>query len=283
MAPIINVSNEILEHLKGLKVPYDLVETPKTAESQEQTAINYQINPSDFVILEGKSSGKDSYPDLWVCKYRLGASPAVENAGKRIDLNVSDTAQEKNNRDYIGNINREQALRLNLTLGGKTLNIRQAKDFLALLLSGKAFDGKGNKINKTELSQIAEEIIGRNSYRAEWYEDYFTGRDSLTLNKNYVLENDVLVPKYSNNLTTCLMEDRTPGIDLKNWLENSTAQGFPKKNLKYGNLWYWHPRENSAVWFDAYPDYASLDCSGDPQDTGARLGVRHVREAHAEK
>jgi len=237
MAPIINVSDEILKNLKGLKVPYKLVETPKTAESQEQTAINYQINPSDFVILEGKSSGNDSYPDLWVCKYRLGASPAVENAGKRIDLNVRDTAQEKNNRGYIGNINREQALKLNLLLKGRTLNTRQAKDFLALLLSGKAFDGKGNKIRKTKLSQIAKEIIGRNSYRAEWYEDYFIGnQDDLILNKNYVLENDVLVPKYSHNLTTCLMEDKTPGIDLKNWLGNSTAQGFPRENVKSGNF-----------------------------------------------
>jgi len=290
MAPIINVSSEVLEHLKGLKVIYELVETPKQIDIKsvsevKETPIDYQINPSDFVFLKGKSSGKESYPDLWVCKYRLGVNPAVESAGKQIRINARNTAQEKNGRGYIGNINREQALKLNLVLDGRTLNTRPGKDFFALLLSGKAVDGKGNKISKSELSQIADEIMQvRTPYRAEWFEDSFTGNeDNLILNKNYVLRDNVLVPEYSHNLTSCLMEDRTPGINLKSWLENSTVQGFPRKNTKSGKLYYGHPRENMAVGFGADSDYALLSCLRAPQDAYARLGVRHVREAHAQK
>lgn len=290
MAPIINVSDKTLEHLKGLNVPYKLVETLKPVDIKsvsevKETPIDYQINPSDFIILEGTNSGKDSYPDLWVCKYKLGANPAVESAGKQIGINIRNTAQEKNERGYIGDINREQALKLNLILGGRTLNTKPGKDFFALLLSGKAFDGKGKKINKSELSQIADEIMQvRAPYRAEWFEDYFTGKkDNLILNKNYVLRDKVLVPEYSHNLTACLMEDRTPGINLKSWLENSTAQGFPRKNTKSGKLYYWHPRENMAVGFRADSGSAYLDCDRDPQYSYARLGVRHVREAHTQK
>lgn len=291
MAPIINISNKTLEHLKGLNVPYKLViETLKPVDIKsvtevKETPIDYQINPSDFIILEGTNSGKESYPDLWVCKYRLGANPAVVSAGKQIGINARNTAQEKNGIDYMGNINREQALKLNLILGGRTLNTRPGKDFFALLLSGKAFDGKGKRISKTELFQIADEIMQvRAPYRAELFEDYFTGeQDSLILNKSYVLRNNILVPEYSHNLTACLMEDRTPGINLKSWLENSIAQGFPKKNTKSGKLYYWHPRENMAVLFRADSDYAYLDCYWYPLLTDAWLGVRHVREAHAQK
>jgi len=285
MAPIINISKEVLEHLEGLGIVCEEVETPKPTESLNSTTeIDYQVNPSDYILLEGKS-GKEGYPDLWVCKYRLGTSSVVENAGKSIRINLKNTAQEKNGRRYIGNINREQAVKLNLTLGGRTLNTRLGKDFFALLLSEEAFDGKGKKIKSPELSQIANEIMQvRAPYRAELFEDYFSGTgEELILNKNYVLDNGVLKPEYSRNLTNCLMEDRTSGIDLKNWLENSTAQGFPRKHVKSGNLWYWHPRVDKSVGFLADSDYAYFDCGRYPQGTCAGLGVRHVREAHAKK
>lgn len=281
MAPIINVSDEVLKHLNGLNVSYELVKTPKPADTQEQTTVDYEINLSDFIFLKGRSSGRDSYPNLLVCKYRLGTDNIVENAGKKLGLTIRNTAKEKNGRGYIGNINREQALKLNLFLGGRTLSTRIAKDFLVLLLSEEASDGTGKKINKSELSQITDEIIGvRAPYRAELFEDYFTGKENdLTLNKNYVLEKGVLVPKYSHDLTTCLMKNRLPGIDLKNWLQNATAQGFPKKSIKSGKLWYWHPTLNRAVRFNADPDNADLYCDRYPQFTYDRLGVRHVREA----
>lgn len=288
MAPIINTSEKALKILDSAEEPYELVKIPKTEETpkpNELTKFNYQINPEDYILLEGKNSGKDSYPDLWICKYRLRADNDIKSAGKQLGLSIRNTAKEKNGRGYLGNINKEQALKLNLLLGGRTLNSRVGKDFFALLLSGKAFDGKGKKISKLELSQIADEIFRvRAPYRAEWFEEGFTGqRDNLTLNKNYVLQGDVLVSEYSHNLTTCLMEDRNPGIEFESWLTNSTAQGLPRKSVESGKVWYWHPRPDRAVRFVAGPDGASFICGRGPRSNGAWLGVRHVREAHAQK
>ena len=73
MAPIINVSEEVLEHLKGLGIDYKEVETPKQTEVPNFT-IDFQVDSSDYILLEGKSSGKEGYPDLWICKYRLNAN-----------------------------------------------------------------------------------------------------------------------------------------------------------------------------------------------------------------
>lgn len=240
------------------------------------------LNPADYILLEGQS-GKDGYPDLWVCKYRLGLSPVVEAVGGEIGMRLQNTAKESNGKEYIGNINREQALRLNLMLGGRTLNTRTGKDFFKLLFFGEVFDGNGEKISNAESSEIAEEITGmrkRNPHRAELFEDYFTkGDDGLILNKNYVLQDGVLVPEYSRVLTSCLMKDKTPGISLVSWLEKSTAQGYPRKNIKSDKLWYFHPRQDSAVRFDAESGMSYLLCHGNPLRLGDGFGARHVREA----
>jgi len=288
MPPTINISDKDYQALKQLGIRHKVVEPAELAESRtapqqtpEPPSINYEPNPSDYVFVPGIKTGKEKRPDLWVCKYRLGMSPEVEQAGKSLSLQLENTAKEKNGKDYIGNINREQAIRLNLLLGGRTSNLRLTKDFLKLLFSGKALDGNRKNIRDSELANIANEITElRAPYRAEWFEDYFTTQgDELILNKNYVLSGDVLVPEYSNPLTTCLMEDRLPGIDLQDWLTKSTAQGLPRKNIKQAKLWYWYPRENGASRFVANPDDADLDCYGDPLISNSRLGVRHVREA----
>ena len=287
----IRIDEQYLPPLDRFNFPYELVadqvqESAIIAFEQEQTPapINYEPDPADFIFLEGKRSGRDSYPDLQVCKYRLGVDDdAVRNAGRELEITVENTAQEQNGRGYIGNINREQAVRLNLLLDGRTSNTRIARDFFALILSGNAEDGNHKKVKPEELARIANEILDvRVPYRAEWFEDDFgEGENYLVLNKNYVLENGVLQPQYSHRLTNCLMEDKK--IDLKDWLKNSTAQGFPRKNIKTGKTWYAHPRADSAVRFDAYSDYAYLSCNWGRLSSSPRLGVRHVREAHAQK
>lgn len=288
MAPIIDVSDEVLGHLDGLGVPYKLAEQTETqpAITQSHSTMNYEPDPSDYIVVPGIRSRKEKRPNLWVCKYRLGMSPKVEQAGRQIGLTLENTARENTNgREYVGNINKEQAVRLNLLLGGRTSDIRLARDFLRLLFSGKAKDGIGNLVPKKELLAILDEITKvKYPWRAEWYEDSFTqGSKGLVLEKHYSLENNVLVPQYSHELTSCLMEDKTPGIDLQSWLRTSTAQGLPKKSVESGKLGYWYPRANSASGFLADPDIASFYCYGDPLDSGSWLGVRHVREAHALK
>ncbi len=284
MVPTIKTDDErATKILDNAGVPYELIESPKPTEAVRE---DYVINPADYILLEGKS-GKDGYPDLYVCKYRLGVTginDVVRNVGEELGLDLENTAREKNGRGYVGNINRKQALKLNLMLGGKTLNTRTGKDVFKLLFSGKAFDGNGKKIPNAELSQIAEEITGmRTPSRAELFEDYFTmGDDGLILNKNYVLQNNVLVPEYSRVLTSCLMNDKTPKISLVSLLENSTAQGYPRKNVKSGELSYWYPRQDSAVKFYASLGNAIFHCYGNPQYSDGGLGIRHVHSRQKE-
>ena len=271
MAPIIKTSDERATRiLDAAEVDYSLVEQGSTG-----------LNPADYLLLEAKI-GKEGYPDLWVCKYRLSADSSVQDAGSKIGLsNLQNTTQERNGRNYLGNITKEQALRLNLALGGRTQNLKIASDTFKLLLSGKAFDGNGKKIDKSESDSILDEITGvRSPGRDEWYEDSFTqGVGQLFLNKNYILDSESLVASYSKPLNTGLMQDKIPGIRLEHWVKQPTSQGLPRKGIREGALYYWHPKANFAAWFDADSDWASLYCDRVPQYSYSRLGVRHVREA----
>ncbi|HLA23493.1 MAG TPA: hypothetical protein VJZ93_03080 [Candidatus Nanoarchaeia archaeon] len=74
-----------------------------------------------------------------------------------------------------------------------------------------------------------------------------------------------------------LMEDKTPGISLESWIENPTKQGFPRKNVNKGSLYFWHPRDNSVARFDADSGSADLYCGGNPSDRDLSFGVRAVR------
>ena len=269
----IKLSEKGLKTLDRLGILYEVVD------------FDFNLNPADFILLEGRDAGKDSYPDLHVCKYRLGVNPAVVATGRKIGLTLQDTATEKNGRGYIGNINREQALRLNLSLGGRTLNWTQSPDFMKLLLSGKAYDGNGKRVKTQELSGILDEIIGvRDPWRSEWTEDYFTNvAGKLNLNKNYRLENGVLIPSYSEVLQSCLMESRIPGISFKDWIKRANLQGLPPANIRKGREYYWPPRANSGAGFDVGSGRSLLDCGRYLAIADPWLGVRHVREAHEKK
>src|SRR3989338_6076744 len=99
----------------------------------------FNINsPEDYIFLPGKTYGSYSYPNLEVSMYRLNAAPQVVQAANKLGFQVQDTAKEQNGREYIGSVNWNQALLLNLNLGGLTLNPRQGIDFIQLLRSGKA-------------------------------------------------------------------------------------------------------------------------------------------------
>ena len=271
MAPIINTSDSRATRiLDAAGVDYILVKQGSAG-----------LNPADYLMLETRT-GKEGYSGLWVCKYRLSADSDVKEAGRGIGLNnLRNTAQESNGREYVGNINREQAVRLNLALGGRTPNLRIGSDLFKLLLSGKAFDGNGKKVSSQELDSILDEMVGvRSPGRGEWYEDFFTqGKNGLVLNKNYVIEGKNLVPAYSKPVKGGLMEDKTPGIDLASWAKRPTSQGLVRGNTKDGNLSFWNPRANSVVRVDAGSGWAGLYCDRDPLDSDPWLGVRHVREA----
>jgi len=256
-------------------------------EEEKSTNISNAFNLEDYVFLKGRSHGNYSYPNLIVSMYRLPNVPDVEQTAKKLGFNTANSAEENNGRSFIGNINWQQGIKLNLGLGGRTLSPRQYADFLGLLKSGNAVDGNGRKIPKKKLTEVFSEIIQvRDPYRAEWLDaDFKYSSGKLWIHSNHRLVNGNLDAGYKKELESCLMKDRTPGIDLDYWIKNATMQGLPPINNPNGKLYYWCPDKdnNSVARFDADSGRAYLDCCRGPSYTDSSLGVRHVREARAKK
>src|SRR3989338_10323406 len=270
----IQIDDKYLQRLDAFGASYTLASDNVSVLSASD------LNPADFLFLKGKD-GKEGHPDLLYAKSRLQASPLVKTVAKVAGMDVADTAQEKNGRMYIGNIDHEQALRLNLLLGGRTTNVGIETEIFKMLLSGKAFDGNGKKVNRSELKGILDEKIGaRNPVRAEWYEDSFKIQDGeIILMKDYFLQNGFLLPEYVAPLQTCLMKSQTPGISFKDWVRNPNPQGLPKADVKRGKMYYLSPTVGCFARFDAGSNWAVLDCGWGPLDSNPQLGVRHLREA----
>ncbi|MDD5649475.1 MAG: hypothetical protein PHF86_03530 [Candidatus Nanoarchaeia archaeon] len=138
------------------------------------------------------------------------------------------------------------------------------------------------KYTKTNNPEIYNDIIEvRDPWRAEWLDaDFKVKNKKLYINYNHILDSKGnLIPKNLELLENCLMEDKTPGIDLESWLNNSIKQGLPKKDVNSGSLYYYCPMKdnNSVVGFVAGSGGASLDCSGNPHDASVALGVRPAK------
>jgi len=121
----------------------------------------------------------------------------------------------------------------------------------------------------------------RDPWRAEWLDaDFKTKGKDLIVNYHVFDENGKIVRNSEVLDKNTLMKDKTPGIDLEYWLNNSTEQGFPTKKTKSGDLYYWYPRkdDNSVARFFAYSGRAYLFCDRDPSGRGSDLGVRAVKQ-----
>lgn len=147
----------------------------------------------------------------------------------------------------------------------RMLTIPEFIEFLKYIKSDKQF----NDIYK----DITEK---RDPWRSEWLDAYFEQRDDGM----YVLTKNKF---NSQKLEQCLMEDKTPGIDIESWLKNPTSQGLPNKKIKKGNLYYWYPRNGAVARFDAGSDWAYFDCLRYPSNSYASLGVRPCAEGTAPK
>ncbi|MDP4012260.1 MAG: hypothetical protein Q8R00_01500 [Candidatus Nanoarchaeia archaeon] len=219
-------------------------------------------NPEAYLILEGRTHGSYSYPDLLVSKERKYHN----HTWNQVHKSLHDE-------------------------GNFMLTIRQYVDFLNLLKSGKVvYDGTGKKVNPQGVTQILNEIIEvRSPYRAEWLDAKFRkqskkgfkgilGVSEFMVDYGHRIVNGPLQPKYSEPLEDCLMTDRDPGIDLEDWLQNATSQGLPLPNANNGSLHYWFPRDQHVAGFGADSDRVGLDCDRNPQYSNSGLGVRQARE-----
>ena len=271
LQPLIPINPEGLDNLTREL----LNETP----TQAFTPVSNIDNPRSYLILPEKTHGDYSYPDLNVEITRLGYDNEVENAAENLKLTLKNTQKENNGKEFIGNINWEQALKLNLTLNSFALSPRQFLDFIALLKSGKAFYADGTPADKKLMDNILDEILTvRSPYRGEWLDaDFKVKNNKLYINYAHKLINGNLNPQRSELLEEYLAADKQ--IDLDNLLINSTKHGLPKKNVKEGSLNYWAPDNdnNSVAGFDACSGRFGLVCGRYPQGSSEGLGVRRAK------
>ncbi|MDO8564196.1 MAG: hypothetical protein Q7R87_04255 [Nanoarchaeota archaeon] len=238
------------------------------------------INPREYIILPSTTHGTYRYPDLLVAKHRLGYDTDVKRAAKELGLHVQNTAQEQDGTVYIGEINWENALKLNAKLGNVTLNIRQFLDFQELLKAGmgnarKVYDGAGTKLDSAELTRMYNEIREvRDPWRSEWLDNAFFKVSDTVMGTRYghsLASNGTLKAAVTEHLGTHLREDT--------WIDESrfNTQGLPTTKSSAQILYYWFPRDGAVAGFYADSGGAWLVCGRDPSDTIATLGVRAAR------
>ena len=200
----------------------------------------------NYLILEGRAHGSYEYPDTLIAKKRSMQSKKWQEA--------------------------QDALKAE----GKFMpTIRQYADFLNLLKSGNAYDGKGHAIAKSELDSILDEILElRNPYRAEHLDASFSKQGEQFYITYHKFNSAGKLEQVTEPLQERLMQDKIPGINLEDWLKKANEQGLPSPKAKQGRLYYWCPREGRVAGFDASSNGANLDCDWDPQTSNSALGVR---------
>jgi hypothetical protein len=114
------------------------------------------------------------------------------------------------------------------------------------------------------------------SWRSEYLDASFVKKKDGLYVAYHKFDSSGKIIKTDEKLDAYQIRDKTPGIDLAEWLSSPTRQGLPKSNISNGDLYYWSPVEGRVAGFDAYSDRASLDCDRGPSYSSASLGVRFV-------
>ena len=215
--------------------------SPKIKSSAEEH------NPKDYILLEGRAHGSYEYPDILI-------------------------AQERG----LQNKNWDQAQEALHTEWKFMPTIRQYVDFLSDLRSGKKlYTGDGKKLAQQKRASILDDIIKvRDPWRAEWFDAFFSKQGEQFYIAYHKFNSAGKLEQVQEPLQECLMQDKTPGIDLEDWLQNANEQGLPSPKINQGSLYYWTPRDGRVAGFGAVSDRAGLDCDWGPLGSDSALGVR---------
>ena len=158
------------------------------------------------------------------------------------------------------------------------LPVRQFVDFLNLLQTDNAYDGSGAKLSRQERTDLFKDITEQRApYRAEWLDAQYTKQGKIWQVTYTKVQPNGSLTKVTEPLEACLMENKTPGISLEDWLQRATRQGLPSPNVKSGSLSYWSPTNNGVSRFWAVSVRVYLYCVGDPRFSSAGLGTRAAR------
>jgi len=296
---------EIAEHEKAgqRNVPTGDPAQTKTGGNAGTTAsLNFQIEPDaikrfeqvglipkDVIVLPGKNYPNYSYDALGVGMYRLGETEKVKQVAQALRINYTNTAQEQTSgRKYLGEMNWNNALKMNLSLGGFALPTREFVDFYNLLKDGKTGKAEvrnleGDVVKKDKLAEVLDEISKvRNPYRSEWFDADFkfldasgnvdkTKQGKFYMLRKHILKNGILI---SSDKVELVDANYISGSDC-----NVDSYSFTEYGLatKQGNdFTYWYPRKdnNSVARFDAISVGAIFNCVRYPSNSYSSLGVR---------
>ena len=136
---------------------------------------------------------------------------------------------------------------------------------------------KEAKEKDTELYNSITQV--KSPWRAEWIDAKFDQKgNDWFVTYNAFDEKGNISEKQEKLDKETLMQDKTPGISIDSWLNDSTKQGLPKKSIKSGDLYYWNPRDGAVARFLAGENGASLDCYVSPLYAGSNRGVRAAKQ-----
>ena len=291
MAPIIEVSEETLKTLNSS------VYTRRDDLENKSKQIA-ELDRSNWIVVPKKNGNKfikDSFA-FEVDSARLSYSPAVEKVGKELGINnPQNTSKDSLGREFIGDNNWKDSLRLVQGLGAKTTNLKEEVDYLHLLYLGsqnkiKVFNVSGKQVDSKLCEKLLMDSIKVQSpWRANWidasYKTKWINNDNkdekiLEVHYNHIFDKQGNIIDYKSEVLdeNTLKEDKW--IDVIDFIiKNHTSQGHISKKVKSGNFYSHIPRsdDNSVARFGASGDGAYLNCGGNPSGRCAILGVRAAK------
>jgi len=113
-------------------------------------------------------------------------------------------------------------------------------------------------------------------WRSENLDAFFIKKEDGMYVAYHKFDNKNKIVRTEEKLESYLLENKTPGISLDEWLLNHTKQGLPKPDISQGALYSWAPVDESVARFGADSGRAYLYCSRDSTDACSSLGVRFV-------
>ena len=244
------------------------------------------VNPNDLddldVALSGKRSEGDntdfSFENIQVADAeRYLFLPAKSHGSYNYPNTLISLERSYNGKNWF------DTHKLLAAEGSYMPTIRQFVDFIKLLKSGKALNGKGQPLSASVIAGTLDDIFKLGDYRGRWLDaDFKIVNGILHINYNHSLnaKGEIIPSKSEPLLASTLMSDRKPGIDLEDWINRATAQGLPSSDVKQGDIWYWHPGSdnNSVARFEAGSDGAGLDCNWDPSYADSSIGVNAAKK-----
>lgn len=236
-----DIEKMYLARLKAIKEAEKQKSKPKTKQETIITPVTNIQNPQNYLILEGRTHKNYFYPDLLV---------SMEKYHHNENWNTCQEVLHKGNAFM--------------------LTIRQFVDFIKLLKTGKAFNGKGKQADKATLDKILDEMFNGGS---EWLDAKYNGPiNQLKITYHKIKNGNI--KEITEPLEDCLMK-ACNHIDIN----SANSQGLPTKESSNSRINYSAPHLSNVSWFGSLKkkEKCKLGCYMGPEFRDPYMGVRIAR------